>query len=101
MAKLASDSRFVLLCLLANAIHRKQVNGHNWITEDTSRNNTPAKKATSIAAAESGAFAEFMARYGHDLWHFLNDSSLYSAADHLTGHVPVKIVKSVLYGGNE
>jgi len=84
-AVIMAGARNVLLMLIANALHRIQSNGHNWITDARGMENSVASRAIGVAGAEKNAFVPFAAMYGHDLWHFLSDRTLYAMATAFTG----------------
>jgi len=85
MQDFCKDSRWVFLALYANAMHRHMENGHNWYTDRASVRNTSAFRCVHIAGADQELFAAFMAKYGHDIWHFLSDQTLIRFCNALSG----------------
>lgn len=84
-AKIAKEGRDILLSIIANAIHRKQNNGHSWFTRSMSDPSSLTAKACAVAAENSHEFAAFMRSYGHDINHHLTDDALHEIAMVLVG----------------
>jgi len=93
------NSKYVVLALIANAIHRQKLNGHNWYTDKTNVQRTETGRCIAVAAEDRMAFGIFMSRDGHDLWHFLNDPSLCAVADTITGVNKIVINNDFIYNG--
>jgi len=93
------ESRYVILCLIANAIHRKQNEGHNWFTKNGNVKGTNTHRALAIGGEFVEGFARFMDRGGHDLWHFLTDKTLVDIADAVTGTTDKIVVGAFTYNG--
>jgi hypothetical protein len=98
-AEFLPSGHFGSLAVVACAIHREQAKGHNWFSDTTPKSNTAGGKALGIAGADVDAFADFMADFGHDLWHLISDATLPSVAAAMTGHTVVKLTADVTYGG--
>lgn len=100
--KANQQNGMILMAVLANAIHRKQKEGHNWITAEMDTPSTPAHRALDVATtAQIDAFSSFMSRHGHGLLHFLGDICLYDLADALSGENPAEIGENIVVSGSE
>jgi len=88
---------YASLCLVANAIHREQVSGHNWFSDTNPKSNTVGGKVLSVAGGEVNEFADFMSTYGHDLWHIFTDNCLYAIARAITGFEHKTLLVQVTY----
>jgi len=85
LASIMVNSRLVLLSIVANALHRRKLNGHNWLTEKTRAKGSETNRCVAVAGDARDAFTTFMERHGHDLNHYLEDDTLYGLTDALTG----------------
>jgi len=90
-------AKHTLLCLLANAMHRHQTEGHNFIDHALVRKDSVASKVCSIAGSDTDSFREFMRIQGHDLFHLLSTESITDIANALTGVTNVKL-ENELFG---
>lgn len=84
-ARIATAGRRSLQCLLCNAIHREQNEGHNWFTDEAAKARSPTGKALTVAGAEIDALRVFMAARGHDEFHHLEDRPLEHIATAIAG----------------
>jgi hypothetical protein len=98
-AAILSESRYVALCPVANAIHRHGSEGHNWFTRDTNNRRTIAYRACAVAGADAAGMRQFMMDCGHDLYHFLTHASLDRLVDAMTGVTPVVTAANYNYDG--
>lgn len=111
MAALAEDEslavafklsgRYTALCLIANAICREHMKGHNWLSDTTPRSSTPGGKALAIAGADIQEFSDFMEANGHNLFHFLPDVAINLIAVAITGHRPIVTDIALTIAGQE
>jgi hypothetical protein len=81
----ATEGQFMLLSIVANAIHREQNKGHNWFTDKTDQKGTLTFKACAVAGIDTAKFMAWMKLHGHDVNHHLPDSKLNDMALALTG----------------
>jgi hypothetical protein len=84
-AKVSCVGRRCLQAAEANAIHREQNGDHSWYTQNTMIARSPTGKACTIAGAEIEDFKRFMVIWGHDIWHFLENSTLANIALAIAG----------------
>lgn len=101
LAKQLSESKFVLLCAIANAIHREQCEGHNWYTNNGRIKGTTTSRTLAVAGEHAQEFSNFMSIHGHDLWHFASDKSLYGMAGVMCGYKSAVIARNFTYNGTE
>jgi len=87
------------LAIVANAIHRRKCDGHNWFTDKTLIARSETNRICNIAGAGKVEFAAFMVVNGHDLWHFLADSTIYDMASALCRTNPLIVAGAFTMGG--
>jgi len=102
-SEVVSSAHFVTLALMANAMHRSQLEGHNWYTSKTRDKKSQTSKYIAIAAEHAEEFAAMMVDEGHDLLHFLSDATLTDIADAISGEVGYIFTPGAayLYGGED
>ena len=83
-----TTAKFAVIAVAANALHRHYDARHNWRGNTVAVKNSAAFRAVRLAAADQGAFVKFMAVWGHDLWHWLDDESLLQLANVIAGAEP-------------
>jgi hypothetical protein len=93
-----ATGRFVVICVPANAMHRHFDDKHNWRTKTVEKKNSPASKALRLAAADQDAFKKFMAEWGHDLFHWLDDEAVLNLSNAIAGTEPTVMVNWVYMG---
>lgn len=98
-AEFLPSGAFGSMCMIANAIHREQVKGHNWFSDTTTRSNSVGGKTLAIAGAEVDLFSDFMVEFGHDLWHLIADTCLPAMAASMTGHQEAVLTVGIEHAG--
>jgi len=83
-----TTAKFAVISVCANAQHRHYDARHNWRGNTVAVKNSAAFKAVRLAAADQSAFVKFMAVWGHDLWHWLDDESLLQLGNVIAGAEP-------------
>lgn len=100
-AKVAPEGHLAMTATVANALHRVATTGHNWFTDAAGRRGTPTNRLLSTAGADRDIFEDFMAREGHDIWHFLSDATLADIASAVTGESEIKLNAGYEYRESE
>lgn len=98
-AQYLPSTQLSALALVANAIHRSQVKGHNWLSDTTAKTASPGGRALAVAGGLVAEFEDYMSRVGHDLWHIFPDTTLYAVAGAMTGYEPATLMVGIEYGG--
>jgi hypothetical protein len=83
--EITQDAKYVTMAVVYNALHRHACDGHNCYTNQLYDKGSPTGKLVSVAGAHKDAFAAFMSTWGHDLWHFVDDKSIYNLAAVICG----------------
>lgn len=79
------NSRNLLLAIVANAIHRSQNEGHNWLTASANDRSSMTFRALAVAGAHKDEFSKFMHNHGHGVLHHLTTETINRLADAITG----------------
>jgi hypothetical protein len=86
LAGILGNSDLVIMALVANALHRKQSDGHNWFSGQGASPGSASYRLLGIAGGKKAEFDKFMRSWGHDLWHFCPDEVIYKLADMVCGN---------------
>lgn len=99
MAVLAKDAWAMPYLAILNACHRKENNGHNFITSNLSVKKSGVHRLLRIAGPHKDEFAAYVAKNGHDGLHLLTTTALEALVDCMTGIRPHALAAGSTYMG--
>jgi hypothetical protein len=73
--------------IIANANHRELEERHNWYTNNQNIEGTSTCRLLACGGSGIDRFRVFMGSYGHDMWHYMDDTTIRKAAHMLAGNV--------------
>eukprot|EP01083_Nonionella_stella_P001175 3430_1 len=73
--------------LIANANHRDLEELHNWYTNNQNIDGTSTCRLLACGGSGIERFKAYMGIFGHDMWHYMSDSTLRRCAHMLAGGV--------------
>lgn len=86
-AYLCPDPHMASILVVINAIHRKTCSMHNWITRAITQSGTASNRAVHAAGEYEADLLIYAneANTGHDMFHVLDNPTIFAAATMLTG----------------